>query len=73
MLCVFLSGVCLQSVEIRGNYGGISHVLCILMLLRGVGRGEGYEEIFYISTEEGIEGVIYIEFILGRVRAKWYT
>jgi hypothetical protein len=27
--------------------------------VREVGKGEGYEEIFYISTEEGIEGVIY--------------
>ena len=44
-----------------------------LMLLRGVGKGEGYEEIFYISTEEGIEGVIYIDYFSGRVRAEWYT
>lgn len=43
------------------------------MLLRGVGKGEGYEEIFYISTEEGIEGVIYIDYFSGRVRAEWYT
>ena len=45
----------------------------VLMSLRGVGKGEGYEEIFYISTEEGIDGVIYIDYFSGRVRAGWYT